>query len=66
MIPRASSSVSCAAALGTLLGLVVYGVYAFTNYSVLRQWPLSLTLADTAWGALAFAVSSGAVRMVAR
>ena len=28
-----------AAAYGALFGLVVYGVYDFTNYSTLRQWP---------------------------
>ena len=38
VIPRAST-VSLAAAYGALFGLVVYGVYDFTNYSTLRQWP---------------------------
>jgi uncharacterized membrane protein len=51
---------------GALLGLVVYGVYDFTNYSTLRQWPFVLTLADTAWGALATALAAAAVRIVAR
>src|SRR4029079_14786626 len=57
VIPRAST-LSSAAAYGALLGLVVYGVYDFTNYSTLRQWPFALTLADTAWGALATAVAA--------
>jgi uncharacterized membrane protein len=65
VIPRAST-VPLAAAYGTLFGLVVYGVYDFTNYSTLRQWPLVLTLADTAWGTLASAAAAVAVRMVAR
>ena len=50
VIPRAST-VPLAAAYGALFGLVVYGVYDFTNYSTLRQWPFVLTLADMAWGA---------------
>ena len=50
VIPRAST-VPLAAAYGALFGLVVYGVYDFTNYSTLRQWPFVLTLADVAWGA---------------
>ena len=62
VIPRASSLMS-AAGFGALLGLVVYGVYDFTNYSTLRQWPFVLTLVDTAWGALA---AAAAVRLVAR
>ena len=55
-----------AAGFGALLGLVVYGVYDFTNYSTLRQWPFVLTLADTAWGALASAAAAVVVRMLAR
>lgn len=65
VIPRASS-VPQAAAYGALFGLVVYGVYDFTNYSTLRQWPFALTLADTAWGTLATAVAAVTVRLVIR
>ena len=65
VIPRATT-VSSAAAFGALFGVVVYGVYDFTNYSTLRQWPFVLTLADTAWGALASAAAAVVVRIVAR
>ena len=65
VIPRAST-VSLAAAYGALFGLVVYGVYDFTNYSTLRQWPFVLTLADVAWGAVASAACAAVVRSVAR
>jgi uncharacterized membrane protein len=65
VVPRAPT-VSSAAAFGALFGLVVYGVYDFTNYSTLRQWPFALTLADTAWGTLASAAAAVVVRMVAR
>jgi uncharacterized membrane protein len=65
VIPRAPT-VSLAAAYGALFGLVVYGVYDFTNYSTLRQWPFVLTLADVAWGTAATAAAAVVVRMVAR
>jgi uncharacterized membrane protein len=65
VIPHAST-VSLAAAYGALFGLVVYGVYDFTNYSTLRQWPFVLTLTDVGWGALASAAAAVAVRIVAR
>ena len=65
VIPRAPI-VPLAAAYGALFGLVVYGVYDFTNYSTLRQWPFVLVLADVAWGAVASAACSAAVRMVSR
>ena len=65
VIPRAPT-VSSAAVYGALLGLVVYGVYDFTNYSTLRQWPFVLTLVDVAWGTVATATAAAAVRMVVR
>ncbi len=65
VVPRAATA-SGAAVYGALFGLVVYGVYDFTNYSTLRQWPFALTLADAGWGAVASAAAAVAVRMVAR
>lgn len=65
VIPRAPT-VSLAAAYGALFGLVVYGVYDFTNYSTLRQWPFVLTLADAAWGTVASAACAAVVRFVVR
>jgi uncharacterized membrane protein len=46
----ASQSWQSAALSGLMLGLVGYGVYDLTNFATLRQWPLSLTLVDLAWG----------------
>ena len=65
VIPRAPTA-PLAAVYGALFGVVVYGVYDFTNYSTLRQWPFVLTLADVAWGAVASAACAAAVRAVAR
>ena len=65
VIPRAAT-VPHAATYGALFGLVVYGVYDFTNYSTLRQWPFVLTLADVAWGAVASAACAAVVRSAAR
>ena len=63
VIPRAPTA-SMAALYGGLFGLVVYGVYDFTNYSTLRQWPFVLALADVAWGVVASAACAAAVRVV--
>jgi uncharacterized membrane protein len=46
----ASQSWKMAAAYGLALGLVGYGVYDLTNQATLKNWPLSLTLVDMAWG----------------
>jgi uncharacterized membrane protein len=50
VLPKAGLSYPDAALWGALLGLVVYGVYDFTNYSILANWPLKITLIDWAWG----------------
>ena len=65
VIPRVSTTPQ-AALFGALLGLVVYGVYDFTNYSTLRDWPFALVLVDVAWGAAATAACATVVWIVAR
>ena len=65
VLPRAST-VPLAALYGAAFGLVVYGVYDFTNYSSLRQWPFVLTLTDLAWGTLATAACAAAVQSIGR
>jgi uncharacterized membrane protein len=65
VMPRAST-VSLAAGYGALFGLVIYGVYDFTNYSTLREYPFVLTIVDTAWGVAASAASAAVVRIVVR
>jgi uncharacterized membrane protein len=41
---------STAAMYGAIFGLVLYGVYDFTNYAILKDYKLALTLVDWAWG----------------
>lgn len=36
--------------MGATLGFFMYAFYDFTNYATLKNWPLSLTLVDIAWG----------------
>lgn len=63
--PRATDLVS-AASYGALFGLVVYGVYDFTNVATLRQYPLQLAFVDVAWGTAASAAGAMAVWMTTR
>lgn len=44
------TSLAPAFAWGAVFGLILYGVYDFTNFSLVQHWPLRLTLADIAWG----------------
>lgn len=40
-----------------LFGLIVYGVFSFTNASVLKDWKMSVVLLDTLWGGILFFTS---------
>ncbi len=35
---------------GALFGIVGYGTYDMTNYALLKNWPLSVTIIDLIWG----------------
>lgn len=55
VMPRVSaSSYGQAWLMGALLGLVVYGIFDFTNLAILRSYPLSFVLADMAWGVFVY------------
>ncbi|MBX9765199.1 DUF2177 family protein [Patescibacteria group bacterium] len=46
--------------LGALFGFMAYATYDLTNLATLKNWPLTVTLVDMAWGA----VLSGSVATV--
>ena len=43
---------------GFLFGIVLYGVYDMTNYSLLNNWSPKLAAVDIAWGGFINAVAS--------
>jgi uncharacterized membrane protein len=53
-------SVLHAAARGALFGFFAYSTYDLTNLATLKDWPLSITIIDIAWGM----VLTGAVSAV--
>lgn len=61
VLPRVSTGNLTGSALlwGAIYGVVVYTVYDMTNYSLVRDWPLRVSLIDIVWGGLLNA--SGAV-----
>jgi uncharacterized membrane protein len=54
-----------AALNGAILGLVAYATYDLTNQATLKDWPLSVTLADIPWGAFVTATGASAGFLVA-
>ena len=47
-----------------LLGLVVYGVYEFTNLALLSKWQLFTAVTDTLWGGTLFYLTTLLVQKV--
>jgi uncharacterized membrane protein len=41
-----------------LLGIVIYGVYEYTNLSLLKNWRVLTTILDTLWGGILFALTT--------
>ena len=41
-----------------LLGLIIYGVYEFTNYAIIDKWNMKAVILDTMWGGILFAVTT--------
>ncbi len=51
-LPRVSAEnmVSSALFWGFMYGIVLYGVYDMTNYSLINKWPLRMSIVDILWG----------------
>ena len=51
---------------GALLGLVAYGCYEFTSWTIMKQWSVQLVVADITWGAAISGISAWGAVMAAR
>jgi len=60
VLPRVSPEWPTASALGWgfLYGIILYGVYDLTNYSLIDRWPWRMTLVDISWGGFVCAITS--------
>lgn len=43
---------------GALFGMISYSTYDLTNLATLKDWPVSITLIDIAWGTLVTTITS--------
>lgn len=43
---------------GALFGMISYSTYDLTNLATLKDWPLSLSIIDIAWGTFVTAITS--------
>ncbi|WP_347251266.1 DUF2177 family protein [Legionella sp.] len=58
VLPSAQGNYLQALMGGVMLGLVTYGIYDFTNYSILAHWTLKITVIDVIWGMVLCGVTS--------
>ena len=65
VLPRAAGDWKSAAAWGAAFGFMTYMTYDLTNMATLREWPLGLSIIDTAWGCVATALAATAGKLVA-
>ena len=62
VLVQANGSVGRALLFGAIFGLIVYGVYDFTNMATLNGWSWKLVVVDVLWGiVLCSIVSAGTV-----
>jgi uncharacterized membrane protein len=68
VFPRAGASASLLQVLlwGAVFGAVVYAVYDLTNYALLKDWPLVVTVVDIFWGAVVCASTALAIALANR
>jgi uncharacterized membrane protein len=66
VLPRVDEDfwVSGSIGWGFLFGVILYGVYDFTNYSLIKKWPLKITLIDIAWGGVLCSFVSWATTLI--
>lgn len=58
VLPKAQGNYFLGFSGGVMLGLVTYGIYDFTNYSILANWPWRITCIDFIWGMVLCGLSS--------
>jgi uncharacterized membrane protein len=58
VLPKAHGDYFLAFVCGALFGALTYGIYDFTNYSILANWPWKITLIDFTWGIVLCGLSS--------
>lgn len=58
VLPKANGKYFLALSFGALLGAITYGIYDFTNYAIIANWPWQITLIDFFWGTVLCGLTS--------
>ena len=61
-----SGSVLTAVLSGAFLGLLAYGTFEITNFSMLKGWTIQMVIVDTLWGGILGGATAGVGYYVSR
>jgi uncharacterized membrane protein len=64
VLPRTAGRATRALGLGALFGLIAYGTYDLTAYSMIVGWSLRMTVVDMLWGAVICGVTAAVVTLL--
>lgn len=60
----ATGSLATACLLGALFGFFTYATYDLTNLATLRDWPITVTVVDIAWGTTLCTLVGGSAYLI--
>lgn len=66
VLPKASDHPMQALFWGAVFGAICYGIYDFTNYALLNNWTLSVTVVDLCWGIFLCGITSYLTSLIIR
>ncbi len=66
VFPYQKSSIAETALRGSFFGAVIYGVYEFTNLSLLNGWPMPVVWVDWLWGFILCGLVAGVMKSLER
>ncbi len=58
VVPKGSHKFFKTLFSGAIYGIIVYGVFTFTNLALLKEWQINIAWMDVIWGAIICAVTS--------
>jgi uncharacterized membrane protein len=58
VVPKANGNAGAALLWGAVFGAITYGIYDFTNYAIIANWPLKITIIDFIWGMILCGITS--------
>ena len=67
VLPRAAQgTITVFLFWGALFGAITYSIYDLTNYALLKDWPLAVTVVDILWGAVICGLTAVCMALASR